>query len=109
MSWINILGNIFFAVLITSAAGNIMFLFWFLCQKILPEPSPKFVYYMLKWVVIMFLLPITYIGVVRNYKTGYVYDMEKASEYINDIMTNYDDTVSKLCKKGENKRKEFIE
>lgn len=28
------------------------------------------------------------------------FDMEKASEYINDIMTNYDDTVSKLCKKA---------
>ena len=82
MSWINLLGNVFFAVLVTSAAGNIMFLFWFLCRKILPDLSPKSVYYMLKWVVIMYLLPIAYMCVVGNHKIGYVHDMAKASQMV---------------------------
>lgn len=76
MSWINLLSQLFFAVLVTSIAGNIMFMFWFLCRKFFPDLNPKLVYHMLKWVVVMFLMPIAYFGIAGNYKAGYVQNFD---------------------------------
>lgn len=80
MNWISLLSQIFFCVLVTSATGSVMLFIWFLCRKFLQNKNPKLVYYMLRWVVIMFLLPITYVGIVINYETGYVQDAEGISK-----------------------------
>ncbi|MBQ8279944.1 MAG: M56 family metallopeptidase [Roseburia sp.] len=75
MNWISILSQIFFAVLVTSASGSVMFFIWFLCRKLLQKRNPKLVYYLLRWVVIMFILPITYVAFITNYDSGYVKPM----------------------------------
>lgn len=75
MNWISLLSQFFFASLVTSAAGSMMFLFWFLCSRFLWKLNPKLVYSMLKWVIAMFLLPIAYLGIMKNHKTGYVQNM----------------------------------
>lgn len=72
MNWIRLLSQVFFCVLVTSATGTIMFLIWLLCRRFLQKWNPKLVYYMLQWVVIMHLLPITYIALIMHYETGYV-------------------------------------
>lgn len=72
MSWSDSLSQIFFAVLVTGLTGDVMFLVWYLCRKFLQNWNPKLVYYMLRWVVVMYLLPITYCGMLYSYKWGYV-------------------------------------
>lgn len=72
MNWISILSQVFFAVAVTSLTGSFMLLLWFLCRKFLHKYNPKLVYYMLRWVVIMYMLPITYVSLQLNYKSGYV-------------------------------------
>lgn len=72
MNWISILSQVFFAVAVTSLTGSAMLLLWFLCRKFLHKYNPKLVYYMLRWVVIMYILPITYVSLQLNYKSGYV-------------------------------------
>ncbi len=76
MIWINGLSQIFFAVFVTSVTGTIMFLIWFLCRIFLQNRNPKLVYYMLRWVVIMYLLPITYVSFAMHYDVGYVKVMQ---------------------------------
>ena len=76
MNWISSLSQVFFAVLVTSVTGTVMFLIWFLCRIFLQKRNPKLVYYMLRWVVMMYLLPITYVSLVMNYKAGYVEPMD---------------------------------
>jgi len=79
MNWINILRTIFFAVFVTSVMGTVMLFIWFLCRNFLQKQNPKLVYYMLRWVVVMYLLPITYMTITLNYKTGYIQNMDSVS------------------------------
>lgn len=69
MTWIS---QIFFCVLITSATGSAMLAIWFLCRIFLTKWNPNLVYYMLRWVVLMFLLPFTYTAIGLNYENGYI-------------------------------------
>ena len=80
MSWNNILGQCFFAVLVTGATGSIMLLIWFLFRYLLQNKNPKLVYYMLRWVICMFLLPITYHTIVSRYEIGYIQSIEGLSK-----------------------------
>lgn len=59
-----------------------MFGIWFLCRKLLQDKNPKMVYYMLRWVVMMFILPITYVGIMLNYETGYVQQVETLAKML---------------------------
>jgi len=72
MNWSRLFSQIFFAILVTGTTGNLMLLVWFLCRKVLQNWNPKLVYYMLRWVVVMYVLPITYVGIAFSYKDGYV-------------------------------------
>jgi len=76
MNWISGLSQFFFAILLTGLTGNIMLVIWFLCRILFEKRNPKFVYYMLKWVVIMYLIPIAYIGFAMHYDIGYVKPMD---------------------------------
>ena len=80
MSWNNILGQCFFVVLVTGATGSVMLLIWFLFRYLLQNKNPKLIYYMLRWVICMFLLPITYCTIARDYNIGYVQSMEDFSK-----------------------------
>lgn len=82
MNWISILRELFFAVVVTSVMGTAMLIIWFLCRKFLQKQNPKLVYYMLRWVVVMFLLPITYVTLFMNYKTGYIQNADRASKVL---------------------------
>lgn len=82
MSWISLLGECFFAVLVTSATGSIMLLIWFLCRNFLQNKNPKLVYYMLRWVVMMYILPITYLAIKNHYEAGYVQDIQGARKML---------------------------
>ena len=88
MNWISILSQIFFAVVVTSITGTAMLLIWFLCRNALQKINPKLVYYMLRWVVVMFLLPITYVSIQFNYNSGYVQKTESAGKMLFVINTN---------------------
>ena len=88
MNWISILSQIFFAVVVTSITGTAMLLIWFLCRNALQKINPKLVYYMLRWVVVMFLLPITYVSIQFNYNAGYVQNTESAWKMLFVINTN---------------------
>ncbi|MBR5564992.1 MAG: hypothetical protein IKW08_02380 [Roseburia sp.] len=76
MNWTSILSQIFFAVSVTSITGTAMLFIWFLCRNVLQKINPKLVYYMLRWVVVMFLLPVTYVAIQFNYNAGYVQSTE---------------------------------
>ena len=82
MNWNNILGECFFAALVTSATGTIMFLVWFLCRKFLQNKSPKLVYFMLRWVVVMYVLPITYFAIKNHYEPEYIWNMSDVSKMV---------------------------
>ncbi len=53
-----------------------MFSIWYLCQLFLRKRNPTLVYYMLRWVVLMFLLPVAYVAILVNYHAGYVWQMD---------------------------------
>ena len=80
MNWSRLFSQIFFAILVTGTTGNVMLFVWFLCRKILQNWNPKLVYYMLRWVVVMYVLPITYLGIAYSYKDGYVQSNEGISK-----------------------------
>lgn len=82
MNWSSLLSQIFFAVLVTGTTGNLMLVIWFLCRMFLQNWNPKLVYYMLRWVVVMYLLPITYFGIIYDYETGYVQTSEGISKML---------------------------
>ena len=65
-----------------------MFLIWILCRKMLHKHNPKLVYYMLRWVVLMYLLPITYVALLLNYKSGYVQHNEDITSMLFVLNTN---------------------
>ena len=69
MIWIN---QFFFYVLVTSATGSLMLAIWFLCRILFTKWNPNLIYNMLRWVVLMFLLPFTYVAIILNYERGYV-------------------------------------
>ena len=69
MIWIN---QFFFYVLVTSATGSLMLAIWFLCRILFTKWNPNLIYNMLRWVVLMFLLPFTYVAIILNYEEGYI-------------------------------------
>lgn len=69
MTWIN---QFFFYVLVTSATGSVMLAIWSLCRILFTKWNPSLIYNMLRWVVLMFLLPFTYVAIRLNYEEGYV-------------------------------------
>ena len=82
MNWISILSQVFFGVLVTGVTDSAMLIIWFLCRKVLERYNPKLVYYMLRWVVIMFLLPITYVALITHYDSGYIKPMQGISKML---------------------------
>ena len=82
MNWISILRELFFAVCVTSVMGTAMLIIWFLCRKFLQKQNPKVVYYMLRWVVVMYLLPITYVTFFVNGRSGYIQNADRASKVL---------------------------
>ena len=69
MTWIN---QFFFYVLVTSATGSVMLAIWSLCRMLFTKWNPNLIYNMLRWVVLMFLLPFTYMAIILNYEGGYI-------------------------------------
>lgn len=82
MNWISDLSQVFFCVAVTSVTGSFMLLIWSLCHKMLHNRNPKMVYYMLRWVVLMYILPITYVSILLNYKSGYVQHNESTARML---------------------------
>lgn len=72
MNWTSILSQIFFCMLVTSITGSVMLVIWSFCCLFLQKWNPNLIYYMLRWVVFLFLLPITYVAITLNYEAGYV-------------------------------------
>ena len=69
MIWIN---QFFFYVLVTSATGSVMLAIWSFCRILFTKWNPNLIYNMLRWVVLMFLLPFTYMAIALNYEDGYI-------------------------------------
>lgn len=69
MIWIN---QFFFYVLVTSATGSVMLAIWYLCRILFTKWNPSLIYNMLRWVVLMFMLPFTYVAIILNYEGGYI-------------------------------------
>lgn len=88
MNWISIFSQVFFCVAVTSVTGSFMLLIWSLCCMLLHNRNPKLVYYMLRWVVLMYIFPITYISILLNYKTGYVQHNESTARMLFVLNTN---------------------
>lgn len=88
MNWTSILSQVFFCIAVTSVTGSFMLLIWSLCCMLLHNRNPKLVYYMLRWVVLMYIFPITYISILLNYKTGYVQHNESTARMLFVLNTN---------------------
>ena len=69
MNWISIL---FFYVLVTTLTGTAMLAIWSLCRLLLIKWNPNLIYYMLRWVVVMFLVPVTGCTIFATYRDGYI-------------------------------------
>ena len=88
MNWTSVLSQIFFCVLVTSAAGSVMLVIWFFCSLFLRKWNPDLVYYMLRWVVIMFLLPITYVAIIVKCNHSYVFEINGGPRKLYVLDTN---------------------
>lgn len=64
----NLINHLFFAVLICTATGTGMLLIWRLLRCVFLRINPKLVYVTLRWVCILYILPVGYIAVVPSYQ-----------------------------------------
>ncbi len=72
MSWDNFVSQALLCVLITSGTGSVMFIIWLLGRRCFEKKSAEMSYYMLRWIVIMFLLPYTYVAMMQVHRTTYI-------------------------------------
>ncbi len=86
MNWIN---QIFFVVVVTALIGDVVFAMWWLFQLAFMRWSPSLVYNTLRWIVVLFLLPVGYVAIKISHHSDYMYAPDalwQASFYITDSM-----------------------
>lgn len=64
----NLINQLFFAVLISSATSTLMIFVWWLLRGFFMVTNAKLIYLTLRWTGIMYLLPIGYIAVLVTYR-----------------------------------------
>ena len=69
MNWISLL---FYYTVVTALTGDVMLLIWWICRMLFLRLNPDLIYYMLRWVVAMFVLPIAFAALLLSYKRNYV-------------------------------------
>ena len=70
MNWIS---QIFFMVVVTALIGDVIFAMWWLFQLAFMRWSPSLVYNTLRWIVVLFLLPVGYLGIKISHHSDYMY------------------------------------
>ena len=70
MNWIN---QIFFVVVVTALIGDVVFAMWWLFQLAFMRWSPSLVYNTLRWIVVLFLLPVGYVAIKISHHSDYMY------------------------------------
>lgn len=68
MNWIS---QIFFSVIVTALIGDVLLGFWWLFQLAFMRWNPSLVYNTLRWIVVLFLLPVGYIAIKVGYRSEY--------------------------------------
>ena len=71
MNWINFL---FYYAFVTAITGDVMLFIWLICRLLFLKLNPDLVYYMLRWVVIMFLLPVAYVSILMSRDGSYIWE-----------------------------------
>lgn len=71
MNWINFL---FYYAFVTAITGDVMLFIWLICRLLFLKLNPDLVYYMLRWVVIMFLLPVAYVSILMSREGSYIWE-----------------------------------
>ncbi len=69
MNWIS---QIFFAVIITALIGDVLLGMWWLFQLAFMRWNPALVYNTLRWIVVLFLLPVGFIALKVGYRSDFV-------------------------------------
>lgn len=64
----NLINQLFFAVLISSATSTLLFFVWWLLRGFFFAADARLIYFMLRCVCIMYLMPIGYIAVLITYR-----------------------------------------
>ncbi len=60
----NVINQLFFAVLISSVTSTLLFGIWYACKNFFMRVNPKMIYTTLRWVCIMYLLPVGYVAII---------------------------------------------
>lgn len=63
----NLINQLFFAVVISSVTSTLLIFAWWLLRSFFMIVNARLVYFTLRWVGIMFLMPIGYLAVLMNY------------------------------------------
>lgn len=77
MNWINFL---FYYAFVTAITGDVMLFIWLICRLLFLKLNPDLVYYMLRWVVIMFLLPVAYVSIFMSRDGSYIWETRNLLE-----------------------------
>lgn len=77
MNWINFL---FYYAFVTAITGDVMLFIWLICRLLFLKLNPDLVYYMLRWVVIMFLLPVAYVSILMSRDGSYIWETRNLLE-----------------------------
>lgn len=77
MNWINFL---FYYAFVTAITGDVMLFIWLICRLLFLKLNPDLVYYMLRWVVIMFLLPVAYVSILMSRDGSYIWEARNLLE-----------------------------
>lgn len=86
MNWIS---QIFFVVLITALISDVVFAMWWIFQLAFTRWSPTLVYNTLRWIVVLFLLPVGYVAINISHHSDYLYAPDtlwQNSFFINEAM-----------------------
>lgn len=67
----NLINQLFFAVLISSATSTLLFFVWWLLRGFFMIANAKLVYITLRFISLMYIFPVGYAAILLTYRTGY--------------------------------------
>lgn len=67
----NLINQLFFAVMISSLTGTFLFAAWRVLRGFFMMVNPKMIYVTLKWICVMYLLPLGYMAVILTYQVWF--------------------------------------
>lgn len=78
MNWISLL---FYYALTTAVTGDVMLFIWWICKLLFVRWNPDMIYYTLRWVAVMFLLPTAFSAILLVRRKSYILEDRSLLSY----------------------------